>query len=181
MPRERAESLAFSFEGFGVGLAGDADLGEIGFQAHAVPACSFKVLGGADEGAGAVVDGLAEGAEVAAGLRGEEDQGLLGLRGNVDEDALLTRGAGPGFDAGEPVEGRGVGGAAQEGYNENEMSGLAFRQVGMDPKAIAGQEIGHLADGKGDIASFDVNIHLGTGQIKGGTVGEQGDRKAKEP
>ena len=71
--------LGFFLQGFGVGLAGDADLGEIGFQAHAVPACSFQVLGGADEGAGAVVDGFAEGAEVAAGFRGEEDQGLLGL------------------------------------------------------------------------------------------------------
>ena len=126
------------------------------------------------------MDGFAEGAEVAAGFRGEEDQGLLSFIRDIDEDAFFTRGAGPGFNASEPVEGRRVGGAAQESDHENEMSGLAFGQVGVNPEAIAGEDIGHLADREGEIAPFDMNIHLGTGQVEGGAVGEDWNGKAKD-
>ena len=89
----RAAISARSFSSFGVGLRGDFDLGEVGFEAHPVPAGGLQILGGADKGAGTAADGGAQGAEVAAGFRGEKDERLLGLIGNGDEDALFARAA----------------------------------------------------------------------------------------
>ena len=168
-------------QGLGVGLAGGADLGEVGFKAHAVPACRLQVLGGANEGAGTVVDGFAEGAEVAAGFRRRKMRACWASLGTSDEDAFFAGGAGPGFDAGEPVERRGIGGAAEESDDQNEMSGLAFGEIGVNPESITGEEIGHLADGQGEVASFDVDIDFWTGQIKGRAIGKKGNRETKEP
>ena len=131
-------------EGFGVGLGGDLHLGQIGFQAHPVPTGSLQVLGGADESAGAVVDGLAQGVEVAAGLRRQKDQRLLGLGGDGDKHAFIPRFAGPGLHASKPLRRGRIGGPAQEGDDQHKMRGLALGQVGMNPEPVSGQQVGDL-------------------------------------
>jgi hypothetical protein len=63
------------------------------------------------------------------------------------------------------------------------MSGLALRQVGMDPKTVAGEEIGHLGDGQRKAVPLYVDIHFRTGQIKGSTVSKtrrRGPQKNEE-
>ena len=94
-----------------------------------------EVLRGADEDAGAAADGGAEGGEVAAGFGGEEEDDLLGLVGDGDGDALFADLFVPGLDLGEPVVGGRVGGAAEEGGDEEVVDGLGGREVGMQPDA----------------------------------------------
>ncbi len=136
-------------EGLGV-VGGDAaDGGEIFFDAGLLEAGFEEVLRGADEDAGAAADGGAEGGEVAAGLGGEEEDGLLGLVGDGDGDAFFADFFVPGLDPGEPVVGRRVGGAAEEGGDEEVVDGLGGREIGMEPELVAGLEVGDLGDGEG--------------------------------
>ena len=93
MPRERAASFGAFLQGFGIRLGGHADFVQVGIEAHAIPACGLQILTRANEGAGAIVHSLAQGAEVAAGFGHEEDQRLLRLLGNGDKDAFVR---GPG-------------------------------------------------------------------------------------
>ena len=53
------------------------------------------------------------------------------------------------------------------------MRGLAFRQVGMNPEPVAGQQVGHLADGQRDLSALHMHIDLGSGKIKGRGIGVQ--------
>ena len=169
-------------EGFGVGLGGFLDVGEVSLKAHALPAGSLEVLCGADKSAGPAADGVAEGVEVASGLWREEDEGLLGLIGNGNEYALFARLAAPGFDAGKPLRRGRVGGAAQEGDDQDEVSGLALGKVGMNPKAVAGKQIGRLRDGQSDRAALDVHVDLGSSEIECRALGVQcgGSQAAKQ-
>jgi len=73
--------------------------------------------------------------------------------------------------------GAGVGGAAQKGDHQNEVGGLAFRQVRMNPQPVAGHEIGRLADRQGDIPPLYVHIDFGTGQVECRAVSVQQERQ----
>ena len=77
------EEVGVLAEGGGVGGRDALHLGEVFFDAGLLEAGFVEVLGGADEDAGAALDGGAEGGEVAAGFGGEEEDGLLGLGGTV--------------------------------------------------------------------------------------------------
>ena len=154
-----------------VGLAGNLHIGQVGIQPHAVPTGGLQVLGGAHKSTGAVVDGLAQGAEIAAGFGRQEDDGLLRFLRNGNEDALFAGDAGPRLNARKPIKRRGIGGSAQEGYDEDEVGRLALRQVRMDPKAVSGQKVGGLADGQGNVAPLDVYVYLGTGKVESRTIG----------
>ena len=108
IPRLRAAISACDLRSAGSSLRADFDIGQIGFEAHPFPTGGLQILGGTHEGAGLVADRLAQGVEVAAGLRGEEEQGLLRLSGDVDEYTLVAGLAGPGFHAREPLGGGGL-------------------------------------------------------------------------
>ncbi len=153
-------------QGLGVGGRNLPHGGEILFDAGLLEAGLGEVLGGADEDAGAAADGGAEGAEVAAGLRGEEEDGLLGLVGNGDGDALFADLFVPGLDAEEPVVGGRVGGAAEEGGDEEVVDGLGGREVGVQPDLVAGLEVGDLGDGQGFAGAGDVDLDLGAGEVE---------------
>ena len=141
---------------------------------------SSEVLRGADEDAGAAADGGAEGAEVAAGFRGEEEDDLLGLVGDGDGDALFADFFVPGLDAEEPVVGGRVGGAAEEGGDEEVVDGLGGREVGVEPDLVAGLEVGDLGDGEGAAVAGDVNVDLGAGEVEARRVGVESWGRARE-
>ena len=68
---------------------------------------------------GAVVDGLAQGVEVAACLRRQKDEGLLRFGRNGDKHALVADLSVPGLNAGKPIRRRWIGGSAQECNHQN--------------------------------------------------------------
>ena len=154
------------------GSAVDAGLLEAGL---------VEILGGADEDAGAALDRGTEGAEVASGFGGEEEDGLLGLAGYGDGDALFADLFVPGFDADEPVVGRWVGRAAQEGRDEEVVDGLGGGQVGVQPDLVAGQQVGDRGDGEQDAGAGDADIDLGAGEVEAGlAVGLGGQQEESQ-
>ena len=166
IPSERAANSARSFSAFESVWRSDPDFVQIRVQPHPVPAGSLQILGGAHKGAGTIVHGLAKGAEVSSGLGHQENQRLLSLLRHGNEDTLVARFPGPGFYAGEPVGRRGIGGPAQEGDDQDVMRRLALGEIGVDPKTVAGEQIGNLAHRKRDLAPLDVYINFGSGQIE---------------
>ena len=170
------EEVGVVGESFGVVGWDAADGGEIGLDAGLLEAGFDEVLRGANEDAGAAADGGAEGAEVAACLGREEEDDLLGLGGDGDGDALFADLLVPGLDLGEPVIGGRVGGAAQEGADEEVVNGLGGGEVGVEPDLVAGLKIGNLGDGQCFACAGDVDIDLGAGEIEACGVGgvEQG-------
>ena len=143
-------------------------LGDVFFDAGLLEAGLVEVLGGADEDAGAALDGGAKGGEVAAGFGGEEEDGLLGLGGDGDDDALFADAALPGFDADEPGVGGRVGGAAEEGGDEEVVDGLGGGEVGVEPDLVGGLEVGDLGDGEGDAGASDADVDLWAGEVEAG-------------
>jgi len=125
-------------------------------------------LRGADEGAGAALDGGAEGGEVASGLGRHKEYDLLRFVGDGDEGALFADFFIPGFDADEPAIGRGVGGAAEEGADEEVVDGLAGGEVGVQPDAIAGLKVWDGGDGERDAVAGDANVNAGAGEVEAG-------------
>ena len=114
--------LGTLFEQFGIGQRCGLDLGQVGIKAHAVKTGGLQVLGGAHKGAGAPADSSAQGVEIAARFGGKKNERLLCFGGNRDKNTFVAHLLVPGFDARKPL-GRGrVGGSAQEGNNEYEMS-----------------------------------------------------------
>ena len=175
MPRLRAAFSARSFSSFRIGLRGHLDLGQVGFQAHAVQARGLQILGGADKGAGPPAHGRAQGAEIAARLRGQKDHGLLRFGGNGDKHAFFAHFAGPGFDAGKPLRRRRISDPAQERDDQYIMRGLALGKVGMNPEPVAGQQAGNLADGQRDLSPLHMNIDLWSDEVKGRISSVQSD------
>ena len=165
------EEVGVLGEGLGVVGRDAADVGEIGFDAGLLEAGFGEVLRGADEDAGAAADGGAEGGEVAAGFGREEEDDLLGFVGDGDGDALFADFFVPGLDLGEPVVGGRVGGAAEEGGDEEVVDGLGGREVGVQPELVAGQEVGDLGDGEGSAVAGDVDVDFGAGEIEARGVG----------
>ena len=172
-PEGTSRQLGALFQGPGIGLRCDLHLGQVRIQPHAIPTRGLQVLGGAHKGPGPVMHGFAQGAEVSARLRRQEDERLLRLLGNRNKYALTAGTTRPGFDAGEPVVWRRIGGPAQEGDDQNKVGRLAFGQIGMDPEPVSGHQVGGLADGQGDVAPFDVHIHLWSGEVKSRAIGMQ--------
>ncbi len=147
--------------GDGFGIVADAfHGGEVVLDALLLEGGFVEVGVGADEEAGARFDRGTKGLEVAASLRGDEHDRLFRALGNDDGgafDGLLV----PGVDQGEPVLGRLVGGAAQEGDDEEQMVGLGAGEVGLEPDFVSGLEAGNLRDGKAGAAARDANVDLG--------------------
>ncbi len=156
-------------------------------QTHALPACSLKILGSADERSGPVVDGAAQCSKVSASLRRQKHKSLLGLLGHGDKNSLFAGSTGPCLHPGEPVIRRRVRRPPKKGHNQNKMSGLAFRQVWVDPEAVAGHQVGCLANWQGDVATLYVDIDFGSGKVerraigaKQGREGHQGREKQRQ-
>ena len=157
-------------DGLGVVLRDGLHGGEVALDALLLEGGLVEVGVGADEEAGAAFDGGAKGFEVAAHLRGDEEEGLLGAFGDGDGgafDGLLV----PGIDFGEPVIGRLVGGAAEEGDDEEQVVGLGGGEVGLDPELVAGLEAGDLRDGEGGGAAGDADVDLGADEVEARCVG----------
>ena len=168
------EKVGVLGEGFGVVGRDTADVGEIGFNAGLFEAGFGEVLRGADEDAGAAADGGAEGAEVAAGFWCEKEDDLLGLVRNRDGDALFADFFIPGLDLGEPVVGGRVGGAAEEGGDEEVVDRLGGREVGVKPDLVAGLKVGNLGDGQSAAGSGDVHVNFGAGEVETRGIGVEG-------
>ena len=154
------------FQGFWIGLGGDSDFSKVGIEAHSVPAGRLQVLAGADKDAGTSSDGIAQCAEVATRFGSQEHDGLLRLLGHHDENTFFACLAVPRFHACEPLVGRRIGDAAQEGDDEDIARGLTIGKVGMDPKPVSREEVGHLANGQSYLAPLDVYVHFGAGKVK---------------
>jgi hypothetical protein len=155
--------LGAFFQGLEIGLRGHSHFVQVGIQPHAIPAGGLQVLPGANKGAGPVMDRLAQGAEIAACFRYQEDKRLLGLLGDGHKYAFVPGLASPGLHARKPVGGRRIGRAAQERHYEDVPFRLALGKIRVDPEAIAGKEIGGLADGEGQVAPLHMDIDLGSG------------------
>ncbi len=174
------EEVGVFGEGFGV-VGGDAaDVGEVGFDAGLLEAGFEEVLRGADEDAGAAADGGAEGGEVAAGLGGEEEDDLLGFGGDGDGNAFVADFLVPGLDLGEPVIGGRVGGAAEEGGDEEIADGLGGGEIGVEPELVAGLEVGDLGDGQSAAVAGDVDVDLGAGKVEARGVGVKGGSEKQD-
>ena len=93
------------------------------------------------------------------------EDGLLGLGRNGDGkpflNALLS-----GFDAGEPGGGGWVGGASEEGDDEEVVDRLRGGQVGVEPELVAGLEVGNRGDGQGDAATGDMDVDFRAGEVE---------------
>ena len=144
---------------------------QIGFQAHALPTRLFQVLSGAHKRAWPPPHRIAQGVKVAACLRRQKEQSLLRLCGNLDENAFVAGIARPRFHAGKPLRRRGIGRSAQECHHQHEVRGLAFGQIGVNPEAVAGEQMGYLGDGQGYVAALHVHIDLRAGEIEGRAIG----------
>ena len=72
----------------------------------------------------------------------------------------------PGVDLGEPVVGREVGGAAQEGDDEERWLDWVLREIGLDPELVAGLQVGDFGDGKSGGAAGDADVDLGADEIE---------------
>ena len=173
------EAVGVGFEGEGageqVGVLGDGrgivrgdvlHFSDVLFYAGLLEASLNQVLVCSDEDAGTAFDGGAEGGEVATGLWREEEDDLLGLGWDGDGDAFFADLFLPGFDAGEPFIGRWVGGAAEEGGDEEIFDRLGGREIGVQPDLVAGLEVGDGGDGERDAGAADVDIDLGAGEVK---------------
>ena len=77
----------------------------------------------------------------------------------------------PGFDAGEPVLRRGIGGAAQKGNDHHVAHGLAVGQIGVDPQSIARLEVGNFGGGQRLAVTFHVQVDFWSSQIEGRGIG----------
>jgi hypothetical protein len=151
----------------------DATYGsEILFDAGLLEAGFDEVLLGADENAGMAFYGGAEGGKVAAGFGSHENDDLLGLGGDSDERALLPDMLVGGVDAGEPVVGRRVGGAAQEADDHEVFDRLGGGQVGMDPEPVTGLQVGDLGDVERFAGAGDADVDPGAGEIEA-RIGER--------
>ncbi len=161
-------------DGFWVACRDGSHGGEVAFDALLLEGGLVEVGVGADEEAGAAFDGGAEGFKVTAGFGGDEEEGLLGVGGDGDGGAFRGVLLVPGVDLGEPVIGRLVGGAAEEGDDEEEVVGLVVGEVGFDPEFVAGLEVGDLGDGEGFVAAGDFDLDFGAGEVEAGVVGAEG-------
>jgi hypothetical protein len=164
----------------GFAFGSEADGREIFFEARAVETGLVEVLHGANEGTGLPADGCAERAESSAGFRSEEDQSLRGFVWNGHPKAFLAHLLIPGLDLGEPVLGRRVCGAAEEGDDHDVTGGLRFGEIGLDPEAVRGLEVRDFGDGEDGFAAADADVHGRAGEIEGGPVGEGEGRRQDE-
>ncbi len=167
------EEVRVLLEGLGVRGRDAADGREVLFDARLLEAGFDEVLRSADEGAGTAADGGAEGREVAAGFGGHEHNGLLSLSGDGYECAFLADSGVPGFDAEEPVVGRGIGVAAEEDADEEIFDGLGGWEVRVDPELVARLEIGDGGYGEGlggavRGSAGDADINLGSNEVETG-------------
>jgi hypothetical protein len=143
----------------------------------------------ADEGAGPALDGGFESGKIASRLRRHEQECLLGLVGHGNEGALLADLAVPGLDAGEPLVWWRVRCAAQEDADEQVLHGLRGGQVGMQPEAVAGLQVGHGGDGQRlgiavGVDAGDADIDPGADEVEAGVPGAgrtaQADQKQRQ-
>ena len=161
-----------------------ADRGEVLLDAGLLEAGFGKVLRGADEGSGLALDGGAKRGKVASGFGRHEEDGLLGFGGDLDEDAFLADLGVPGFDADEPVVRRRVGVAAEEDADQQIFDRLRGGQVGVQPDAVAGLQVGDRGDGQrlaGAVGgeAGDADVDAGADEVEAG-VGEGGCRNGEE-
>jgi len=174
------EEVGVVGEGLGVVGRNAADVGEIDLDAGLFESGLDEVLRGADEDAGAAADGGAEGGEVAAGFRGEEEDDLLGLGGDGDGNALFANLLVPGLNFGKPVVGGRVGGAAEEGGDQEVADGLGGGQVGVQPDFVSGLKIGNLGDGQSAAGTGDMDVNFGADEVEARRVGAQGRDEKEE-
>ncbi len=64
-----------------------------------------------------------------------------------------------------------IGGAAQEGHDDEQMVGLGAGEVGFDPDLVAGLQAGDLRDGKGAVAAGDADVDLRAEEVETRCVG----------
>jgi len=176
------EQVGMFEEIVGVGWWNAADAGEIFFDARLLEAGFDEILLGSDEDAGLAFDGGAKGGEVAAGFWCEEEHGLLSFGGDDDEGTFFANFFIPGGNADEPIVGWRVGGAAQEDADEQIVNGLCGREIGMQPDAVAGLEIGNRGNGKRGAVAGDTDVDARTGEIEAGvcSAGRMEDREHRK-
>jgi hypothetical protein len=126
------------------------------------------------------MDSFAQSGKISDSLWRQKDQRLLSLGGHIDENTLFADLAGPGFYPPEPIGGWWIGGAAQEGNDQDVVRGLALRKVGMNPEAVARQEIGHFRDWQRDALTLDMDVDFGANQIERWSVSTGSRRSGKE-
>ena len=149
-----------------IGVVEAADGGQIAFQARTVQRGLIQVLRGAHECAGTPAHRAHQGSEIAARFRGEKHQHLLRALGHGHRQSVMRAFAGPGLAGEEPALGRRIGRAAQKCGHHQIMGGLGGRQIGFDPKAVAGDEIGNLGGRQGLRAAGDFDLEGGAGEIE---------------
>jgi hypothetical protein len=150
--RVRARRLECSSKAFGSPGGTWLHGGEILLDASLFEAGFGEVLRGANEDAGPAADGGAQGAEVAAGLGGEEEDDLLGFVGTVTVTPSSRTFLCQVSISDEPVVGRGIGGAAQEGQRRGDS--------GDDAVADGDDAVGELGD-VGLVGDDDDGVALG--------------------
>ena len=155
-------------------------VGEIFFQARAIEAGLIQILRSANENAGSAANRRTKSAEVAAGFGREKQQGLLGVLRNGDDGSFFAHLPGPGFEAGEPMFGRRIGGATQERDDEKITGGLIGRKIRMQPEAVAGLQVGDFRNWQRFAVAGDLHFAARPEQIEGVIVGARQDWSGNE-
>ncbi len=143
---------------------------EVGVDAFAVQAGQVQVLGRAHKGSGPASHRALQRRKVTAGLRREQNHDLLGTGRDDQVHALLLYLLVPGFDLVEPaVRGR-IGGPAQKRGYHQVVDGLVLAQYGVKPQAVAGLQVGHLADGQGLARALHLDLERRTLEVELGVL-----------
>ena len=154
---------------FGIVLRNCLHRGEVALDTLLLEGGFVEVGIRSNEQAGLAFDGGAEGFEVAPSLGRDEDERLLGLIGDGDGGpfrSLLV----PCVNFSKPVVGWFIGGAAEEGDDEQEVIGLGGGKIGLDPDLVAGLQVGHLGDGERDASSGDADVDFWASEVKARVV-----------
>ena len=129
------------------------DVGDERLQPRPVEHRLIQLLRCAHERTGSPPDRRRHGIQRAAGIGDQQHDRLLRARGNGRVDRRLLRL--PWFGVEQPVLGRRIGRAAQEGEHQPVARTLRTRQIDRDANAVTHRQIGHLRQGERDAAVRD--------------------------
>ena len=135
-------------------------------NAQAALTCEIQVLRGAHKGSRLSLHRRAQGAEVACRLRSEEEKRLLSMLGNGNNNAFFAYLPRPRFGFCKPVIWWRIGGSLKKCNGQQVVHGLVIGKSGMNPKPIAGLQIGHLGYWQSLARSRHVHLYPRTGKVE---------------
>ncbi len=128
--------------------------------------CEIQVLCGAHKGSRLSLDRRAQRAEVASSLWSEEEQSLLGMLGNGNNNAFFAYLPRPCFGFCEPVVRWRIGGSLKKCNDQQVVYGLVIGKRRVNPKPVAGLQIGYFGDWQSFARSRYVHLYPRPGKVE---------------